>query len=188
MRARRKRHAAAADTTTGRGSTSASDADAGEGPSSSSIAGPQPSSGRRQRPACSGARAMRIPYHNKADGFTAALVLALNQVRWCELHGCYPIIQWGAFPACKYAGVRFPGRTPFYDAEAGPNAFDYYFRPACAGTPPPQLTVPPLTCDQREAVHRQLPWSVRTYYYGVDDPMPLPGRNETDVYGNCDPS
>ena len=31
--------------------------------------------------ACGQQRAMRIPYHNKADGFTAALILALNQAR-----------------------------------------------------------------------------------------------------------
>ena len=37
---------------------------------------------RRVRTACAAGRPlMRIPYHNKADGFTAALVLALNQVR-----------------------------------------------------------------------------------------------------------
>jgi len=182
---RRRKHAAAARAG-GPGTNDppdSGDADADAGASSSAVH--PPSSGRRERPACSNARVMRIPYHNKADGFTAALVLALNQVRWCELHGCYPVIQWGAFPACKYAGVRFPGRTPFYDAAAGPNAFEYYFRPACAGTPPPQQTVPQLTCEQREAVHRQLPWSVRTYYYGVDDPKPPPGRNET---GACQPT
>jgi hypothetical protein len=125
---------------------------------------------------------MRIPYHNKADGFTAALVLALNQVRFCELHGCYPVIRWGAFPACKYAGVRFPGRTPFFDREAGPNAFEYYFRPVCAGAAEPPQAAPALTCEQREAVHRQQPWAVRTYYYGVDDPKPPRGSNETDTY------
>jgi hypothetical protein len=125
---------------------------------------------------------MHIPYHNKADGFTAALVLALNQVRFCELNACYPVIRWGAFPACKYAGVRFPGRTPFFDREAGPNAFEYFFRPVCAGAAKPQQAAPQLTCEQREAVHRQQPWAVRTYYYGVDDPKPPPGSNETDTY------
>lgn len=141
--------------------------------------------GRRARTACSNSRAMRIPYHNKADGFTAALVLALNQVRFCELNACYPVIRWGAFPACKYAGVRFPGRTPFFDRAAGPNAFEYYFRPVCAGTAEPQQDTPQLTCEQREAVHRQQPWAVRTYYYGVDDPKPPPGSNETDTYDDA---
>ena len=110
---------------------------------------------------------MRIPYHNKADGFMAALLLTLNQVKFCELHRCQPRVEWGPFPACKYTGVRFPGRTPFFDAEHGGNAFLYYFRPICHGFPRAQEVAPALTCEQREQVHRVLPWALRTYYYGA---------------------
>ena len=39
-----------------------------------------------------------------------------------------------------------------------------------------------LTCEQRERVHRQLPWSVRTYYYGAGDPPPEPGLNVSITY------
>ena len=109
----------------------------------------------------------RIPYHNKADGFTAALLLTLNQVKFCELHNCQPNVVWSAFPACKYAGVRFPGRTPFFDASHGTNAFLYFFRPICEGYAKAQQVAPTLTCEQREQVHRVLPWALRTYYYGA---------------------
>lgn len=130
---------------------------------------------------CSQKRSMRIPYHNKADGFMAALVLTLNQVKFCELHSCQPVVRWGMFPQCKYAGVRFPGRTPFFDAKHGTNAFEYYFQPICDGEPA-QQGPPMLTCEQRERVHRQLPWSVRTYYYGTADPRPEPGLNVSITY------
>ena len=133
------------------------------------------------RPVCQRKRTLRIPYHNKADGFMAALVLSLNQIKFCELHACQPRVVWGAFPTCKYAGVRFPGRTPFYDARHGTNAFEYYFLPICDGEPA-QQGPPMLTCEQRERVHRQLPWSVRTYYYGAGDPQPDPGHNESLTY------
>ena len=95
----------------------------------------------------------------------AALVLTLNQIRFCEVHGCQPQIVWGPFPACKYAGVRFPGRTPFYDAARGHNAFHYYFAPICDAGKPVQTMSPALSCEQREAIHRVLPWAIRTYYY-----------------------
>ena len=130
---------------------------------------------------CDRRRVLRIPYHNKADGFMAAVLLALNQVKFCELHACRPLVEWGMFPVCKYEGVRFPGRTPFYEKSVGANAFEYYFEQPCAG-PPPQKGPPMLTCEQRELVHRQLPWAVRTYYYGAHDPQPEPGRNETLTY------
>ena len=109
------------------------------------------------------------------------VLLALNQVKFCELHACRPLVEWGMFPVCKYEGVRFPGRTPFYEKSVGANAFEYYFEQPCAG-PPPQKGPPMLTCEQRELVHRQLPWAVRTYYYGAHDPQPEPGRNETLTY------
>ena len=48
---------------------------------------------------CTAERGLRIPYHNKADGFTAALLLTLNQIKFCERHGCQPRVEWGAFPA-----------------------------------------------------------------------------------------
>ena len=134
-----------------------------------------------RRAICQRKRTLRIPYHNKADGFMAALVLSLNQVKFCEMHACQPRIVWGMYPKCKYTGVRFPGRTPFYDAAHGPNAFEYYFLPVCDGEPA-QSKSPMLTCDQRERVHRQLPWSVRTYYYGAGDPQPEPGHNESFAY------
>ena len=134
-----------------------------------------------RRAVCQRKRTLRIPYHNKADGFMAALVLSLNQVKFCEIHACQPRIVWGMYPKCKYTGVRFPGRTPFYDAAHGPNAFEYYFLPVCDGAPA-QSKAPMLTCDQRERVHRQLPWSVRTYYYGAGDPQPEPGHNESLTY------
>ena len=134
-----------------------------------------------RRAVCQRKRTLRIPYHNKADGFMAALVLSLNQVKFCEIHACQPRIVWGMYPKCKYTGVRFPGRTPFYDAAHGPNAFEYYFLPVCDGEPA-QSKSPMLTCDQRERVHRQLPWSVRTYYYGAGDPQPEPGHNESFAY------
>ena len=118
-----------------------------------------PSSSSPPADVCSQKRSLRIPYHNKADGFTAALVLTLNQVKFCELHACQPRVVWGMYPKCKYAGVRFPGRTPFFDARQGPNAFEYYFLPICDGEPA-QQGPPMLTCEQRERVHRQLPWSV----------------------------
>jgi len=111
----------------------------------------------------------------------AALVLSLNQVKFCEMHACQPRVVWGMYPKCKYAGVRFPGRTPFYDAAHGLNAFEYYFLPVCDGEPA-QHGSPMLTCEQRERVHRQLPWSVRTYYYGAGDPQPEPGHNESLAY------
>ena len=114
---------------------------------------------------CNQTKGLRIPYHNKADGFMAALVLSLNQLKFCELHGCQPHIDWGPFPACKYAGVRFPGRTPFFDPSHGRNAFEYFFQPVCTG-PRAQEVSPSLSCEQREKVHRVLPWAVRTYYYG----------------------
>ena len=132
----------------------------------------------RNRSVCANSRSLRIPYHNKADGFMAALVLTLNQVKFCELHSCQPNVQWGAFPACKYRGVRFPGRTPFYDGTQGTNAFEYFFRPICAHLAP-ALTSPTLSCEQRERVHRQLPWAVRTYYYGLGDPI---SSNGTEAY------
>lgn len=97
----------------------------------------------------------------------AALILALNQIKFCELHSCQPRVEWGPFPACKYSGVRFPGRTPFFDASYGRNAFLYFFRQICAGSPATQEAPPSLSCDQREELHRVLPWAVRTYYYGV---------------------
>ena len=111
---------------------------------------------------CGNQRTLRIPYHNKADGFMAALVLSLNQIKFCEMHTCRPTIEWGPFPVCKYNGVRYPGRTPFFESSAGPNAFEYYFRPLCEN-PPSQLAAPMLSCEQREQVHRVLPWAVRTY-------------------------
>ena len=40
---------------------------------------------------CDRRRVLRIPYHNKADGFMAAVLLALNQVKFCELHACRPL-------------------------------------------------------------------------------------------------
>ena len=116
---------------------------------------------------CSMTKGLRIPYHNKADGFMAALVLTLNQFKFCEFHGCQPHVDWGPFPACKYAGVRFPGRTPFHDAARGRNAFEYYFRPVCESHAPAQEVSPALSCEQREKVHRVLPWAVRTYHYGA---------------------
>lgn len=125
---------------------------------------------------CTNDRALKIPYHNKADGFTAALLLALNQIKFCELHKCQPHVFWGAFPACKYSGVRFPGRTPFFDAAHGANAFAYFFRPICSGFPPAQQTAPALSCEQREQVHRVLPWALRTYYYGAA------ARADNDTY------
>ena len=120
---------------------------------------------------CSQTRTVRVPYHNKADGFMAALVLVLNQVKFCELHGCQPAIEWGPFPACKYEGVRYPGHTPFFEANRGSNAFLYFFKPLCNSQA--QLGAPSLSCEQREQIHRALPWAVRTYYYGtslVSDP------------------
>mmetsp|Transcript_41991 Transcript_41991/g.84272 ORF Transcript_41991/g.84272 Transcript_41991/m.84272 type:complete len:325 (-) Transcript_41991:328-1302(-) len=96
----------------------------------------------------------------------AALILTLNQIKFCELHRCQPIVQWGAFPACKYAGVRFPGRNPFFEAAHGSNAFEYFFEPICLRHSMAQDSPPSLTCEQREKVHRVLPWAVRTYYYG----------------------
>lgn len=132
----------------------------------------------RDHGACSSSKGLRIPYHNKADGFMAALVLTLNQVKFCELHGCQPHVQWGAFPACKYAGVRFPGRTPFFDKERGGNAFEYFFQPLCHGHPPAQEVSPMLSCEQREEVHRLLPWAVRTYYYGATENA-RPAHNDT---------
>ena len=116
---------------------------------------------------CAAGRGLRIPWHNKADGFTAGLLLALNQVKFCEKHGCQPRVVWGAFPACKYGGVRFPGRNPFYDASHGPNAFLYFFQPLCRAHAPAQQSPPTLTCEQREQVHRVHPWALRTYYYGA---------------------
>ena len=80
---------------------------------------------------CRAKKVLRIPYHNKADGFMAALLLTLNQIKYCELHRCQPHVLWGAFPKCKYSGVRFPGRTPYFDARRGNNAFTYYFKPVC---------------------------------------------------------
>ena len=44
-----------------------------------------------------------------------------------------------------------PGRTPFYDSRRGPNAFEYYFQPVCAGELA-QQGPPMLTCEQREKV------------------------------------
>ena len=130
---------------------------------------------------CQRKRTLRIPYHNKADGFMAALVLSLNQVKFCELHACQPRIVWGMYPRCKYTGVRFPGRNPFYDAPHGLNAFEYFFVPVCDGEPA-QHGLSMLSCEQREQVHRKLPWSVRTYYYGAGDPQPEPGHNESLAY------
>ena len=135
---------------------------------------------------CSSSKGLRIPYHNKADGFMAALVLTLNQVKFCELHGCQPQVFWGPFPACKYAGVRFPGRTPFYDRVRGGNAFEYFFRPICRGHAAAQQAPPSLSCEQREKVHRVLPWAVRTYYYGADKGSQPRMANDTydeDWYG-----
>lgn len=100
---------------------------------------------------CSHSRTLRVPYHNKADGFMAALVLSLNQIKFCEIHSCRPSIEWGQFPACKYAGVRFPGRTPFYEGSRGVNAFEYFFEPICRN-PPKQLAAAMLSCEQREQV------------------------------------
>lgn len=128
---------------------------------------------------CAHTKGLRVPYHNKADGFMAALVLALNQIKFCELHRCQPRIEWGAFPACKYAGVRFPGRTPFFDATRGNNAFEYFFEPVCLGRAAAQLAPPSLSCDQREEVHRVLPWAVRTYYYGASTSARPAGANDT---------
>ena len=116
---------------------------------------------------CASTKGLKIPYHNKADGFTAALILTLNQIKFCELHSCQPRVEWGPFPACKYAGVRFPGRTPFFDAGHGRNAFEYFFKPICGGRPAAQLAPPMLSCEQREKIHRVFKWAVRTYYYGV---------------------
>eukprot|EP00322_Chrysochromulina_rotalis_P024153 CAMPEP_0115877934 /NCGR_PEP_ID=MMETSP0287-20121206/26494_1 /TAXON_ID=412157 /ORGANISM="Chrysochromulina rotalis, Strain UIO044" /LENGTH=354 /DNA_ID=CAMNT_0003333495 /DNA_START=126 /DNA_END=1190 /DNA_ORIENTATION=+ len=132
---------------------------------------------------CSHVKGLRIPYHNKADGFMAALVLMLNQVKLCERNGCQPHVTWGAFPACKYAGVRFPGRNPFFDATHGPNAFEYFFQPICGTSQHPRAAAPTLTCEQREVVHRVLPWVIRTYNYGTGSSSGVwPGRelsNET---------
>ena len=116
---------------------------------------------------CKHSKGLRIPYHNKADGFMAALVLTLNQLRFCELHSCQPYVVWGAFPACKYAGVRYPGRNPYFDVAHGHNAFEYYFRPICSAQALAQEAPPSLSCEQREKIHRVLPWAVRTYYYGA---------------------
>ena len=109
----------------------------------------------------------------------AALVLTLNQVKFCEIHGCQPQVVWGPFPACKYAGVRFPGRTPFFDRARGRNAFEYYFQPICHGHAMVQQTPPALSCEQREQVHRVLPWAVRTYYYGAGGVAASPTVNDT---------
>ena len=130
---------------------------------------------------CSNTKGLRIPYHNKADGFMAALVLTLNQVKFCELHDCQPQVQWGPFPACKYAGVRFPGRTPFFDAKHGGNAFEYFFKPVCHGHQRAQEAPPMLSCEQREKVHRVLPWAVRTYYYGSGR-VARPADNSTQSF------
>lgn len=86
----------------------------------------------------------------------AALLLTLNQVKFCELHQCQPRVEWGPFPACKYAGVRFPGRNPFFDSSHGSNAFLYFFQPICNGFTAAQEVAPLLTCDQREQVSRLL--------------------------------
>ena len=71
-------------------------------------------------------------------------------------------MQWGPFPACKYEGVRFPGRNPYFDAQAGSNTFHYFFRPICRGHLRAQKVAPALSCKQREQVHRLLPWALRT--------------------------
>ena len=39
--------------------------------------------------------------------------------------------------------------------------------PLCEGSAPAQERAPTLSCEQREEVHRVLPWAVRTYYYGT---------------------
>ena len=131
---------------------------------------------------CTSQKGLRIPYHNKADGFTAALLLTLNQVKFCELHNCQPHVVWSAFPACKYAGVRFPGRTPFFDASHGTNAFLYFFRPICEGYAKAQQVAPTLTCEQREQVHRVLPWALRTYYYGAARSSAAGGARANETY------
>ena len=134
---------------------------------------------------CAETKGLRIPYHNKADGFMAALVLALNQVKFCELHHCQPRVVWGQFPACKYVGVRNPGRNPFFNAERGGNAFTYFFQPICGLYRQAQERPPLLSCEQREEVHRVLPWAVRTYYYGTGRAA-APRANDTydaDWYG-----
>lgn len=108
-------------------------------------------------------------------------MLTLNQIKFCEIHGCQPKVEWGPYPACKYEGVRYTGRTPFFDKRHGDNAFEYYFEPICDSYVTTRA-VPAMTCEQREQVHRQLPWAVRTYYYGQNDPRPEPGSNITTLY------
>ena len=99
--------------------------------------------------------------------------------------------------------MRYPGRNPFHDAAVGPNSFEYFFKPLCdrqpkkkkARTTPLPVRPPPheyhhlraqqtpaLACDERERVHREVPWAVRTYYYGAGDPAPAPGHNVSDDY------
>ena len=38
---------------------------------------------------------------------------------------------------------------------------------------------PALSCEQREQVHRVLPWAVRTYYYGAGSAAVAPEVNDT---------
>ena len=56
---------------------------------------------------CTSPKGLRIPYHNKADGFTAALLLTLNQVKFCELHNCQPNVVWSAFPRANTPACAF---------------------------------------------------------------------------------
>ena len=39
-----------------------------------------------------------------------------------------------------------------------------------------------MTCAERERVHREVPWAVRTYYYGAGDPLPPAGHNVSNDY------
>jgi hypothetical protein len=34
-----------------------------------------------------------IPYHSAHDGLTATLLLALEQIRFCEVTGCIPVVR-----------------------------------------------------------------------------------------------
>lgn len=49
-------------------------------------------------------------------GFFAAFFAVLAHLNWCDHHGFTPIIFWGE-------------QSAYYDAEYGPNAWEYYFEP-----------------------------------------------------------
>jgi hypothetical protein len=66
-------------------------------------------------------KVLRIVINHSNAGFFAYVTFVLNQLRYCEAHDLFPVVNFG-----QRSGR---GRNAFYEPAYGDNTWDYYFEP-----------------------------------------------------------